>query len=80
MENAKGTLYARRLSMSKNIILFLNSTKNRHALREDLDSGIKTISLPQTVIYPDFIEKSCFLLPDLGEKTSQVPLGYDSNF
>ena len=48
-----------RLSMSKNIVLFLSeNTKNSRALREEIDYGINTCGLPVIVIYPDFSEKS----------------------
>ncbi len=44
-----------RLTISKNIILFLSSyTKNSTPLREEIDYGINTCGLPVIVIYPDF--------------------------
>ena len=48
-----------RLNKSKNIILFLSSvTSNSRALREEIDFGINTNSLPVIVVYPDYSEKS----------------------
>ena len=48
-----------RISNSKNLILFLSSiTKNSRALREEIDYGINTKSLPVIVVYPEYGEKS----------------------
>ena len=48
-----------RISNSKNEILFLSSiTKNSRALREEIDYGINSKSLPIIVIYPDYDDKS----------------------
>ena len=48
-----------RISNSKNLILFLSSiTKNSKALREEIDYGINTKSLPVIVVYPEYSEKS----------------------
>ena len=48
-----------RISNSKNLILFLSSiTKNSRALREEIDYGIHTKSLPVIVVYPEYSEKS----------------------
>ena len=48
-----------RLRQSKNIILILSSnTKYSKALKEEIDYGINTLSLPVIVIYPDFSNKS----------------------
>lgn len=48
-----------RLSVSKNIILFLSSnTINSRALREEIAYGINMKGLPVIVVYPDFKEKT----------------------
>lgn len=48
-----------RLSMSKNIVLFLSTnTKNSDALCEEIDYGINVKGLPVIVIYPDYKEIS----------------------
>lgn len=48
-----------RLSVSKNIILFLSShTKASRALTEEIDYGMGTLGLPVIVIYPEFQDKS----------------------
>lgn len=44
----------KRLSNSKNLILFLsNKTVNSRALREEIDYAINTLKLPVIAIYPD---------------------------
>ena len=49
----------KRLSDSKNIILFLSSiTEESRALKEELCYGIGDLGLPVIVVYPDFKEKS----------------------
>lgn len=51
-----------RLRNSKNIILFLSDyTKSSRALREEIDYGINTLSLPIIVVYPDFKTKEDLL-------------------
>lgn len=56
-ETLKARLH-QRLSLSKNIILFLSEyTKNSKALREEIDFGINNKGLPIIVVYPDFSEK-----------------------
>lgn len=48
-----------RLSLSKNIILFLSSiTKDSRALREEIDYGINVLGLPVIVIYPEYAYKN----------------------
>jgi len=48
-----------RLNKSKNIVLFLSSiTKSSRAIREEIDFGINTNSLPVIVVYPEYSEKS----------------------
>lgn len=48
----------KRLTNSKNIILFLSSsTKNSNALREEVDYGINELGLPVIVIYPEYDSK-----------------------
>ena len=48
-----------RINNSKNQILFLSSiTRNSRALREEIDYGINTKSLPVIVVYPEYSEKS----------------------
>lgn len=48
-----------RIRKSKNIVLFLSSlTVSSRALREEIDYGINTHTLPVVVVYPDFKEKS----------------------
>lgn len=48
-----------RINNSKNLILFLSSiTKSSKALREEIDYGINTKSLPVIVIYPEYSNES----------------------
>ena len=48
-----------RIRSSKNIVLFLSSlTVSSRALREEINYGINTRSLPVIVVYPDHKEKS----------------------
>ena len=49
----------KRLSNSKNIILFLSSTtSNSRALREEIDYGINVKGLPVIIVYPELKNKS----------------------
>lgn len=48
-----------RIRNSKNVVLFLSSlTVSSRALREEINYGINTHSLPVIVVYPDYKEKS----------------------
>lgn len=52
-----------RLSNSKNIILFLSeTTTSSRALREEIDYGINTLSLPVIVVYPEYATKESLLV------------------
>lgn len=56
-----------RLSLSKNIVLFLSSiTTESRALREEMDYGIGHCGLPVIVVYPEFTEKNQII--DCGRK------------
>ena len=49
----------KRLSASKNIILFLSeNTKNSRALREEIEYGVNVLGLPVIVVYPDYASRS----------------------
>lgn len=60
-----------RLNKSKNIILFLSSiTKHSRALNEELDFGMRHLSLPVIVIYPDLTDnRDIYLTSPAGIKS-----------
>lgn len=88
-ESALKPRLRQRLSLSKNILLFLSTTTlNSQALREEIDYGVKTQKLPVIVIYPDYNSSASMLagrklnegvrslwskLPIFRDSMSQVP-------
>lgn len=63
----------KRLSSSKNIIFFLSSiTKNSRALREEIDYGINTLSLPVIVVYPDYSTTESLLTSSGNELNTSI--------
>lgn len=62
-----------RLRSSKNIILFLSSiTKSSRALREEIDYGINTLSLPVIVVYPDYSTTESLLTSSGNELNTSI--------
>ena len=65
----------KRLSASKNVILFLSSiTKNSRALNEEIDYAINTLGLPIIVVYPEYDSRDEIIDDDKNFKMSIIKL------
>lgn len=78
----EGTLKPRlhqRLSVSKNVILFLSErTLNSRALREEIEYGIGTKGLPVIVVYPDYSDESSLLNSQQADLNNKIKSLWDN--